>query len=38
LAERGKVGGKEGVVSKDTSKKAYKLQAKELLVYFYNTT
>jgi hypothetical protein len=33
LAERGEVGGKEGVINK----KACKLQAKELLVYFCNT-
>jgi hypothetical protein len=37
LAEKGKVSKKEKVVSKNTNKKAYKLQAKELLVYFYNT-
>jgi hypothetical protein len=33
LAERGGVGGKEGVASKE----ACRLQAKELLVYFCNT-
>jgi hypothetical protein len=38
LAERGKVGGKERVASKDTSKEACRLQARELLVYFYNIT
>jgi hypothetical protein len=37
LAERGEVGEKEGVVSKNISKKAYKLKAKELLIYFCNT-
>jgi hypothetical protein len=37
LAEKGEVGGKEGVTNKNTNKKAYKLQAKELLVYFCNT-
>jgi hypothetical protein len=36
LAEKGKVSKKEEVISKDISKKAYKLQAKELLVYFCN--
>jgi hypothetical protein len=34
LAEKGEVDGKEGVISKE----AYKFQAKELLVYFCNTT
>jgi hypothetical protein len=38
LAERGGVGEEGGVVSKDTSKEACRLQAKELLVYFCNTT
>jgi hypothetical protein len=37
LAERGRVGRKEGVTSKDTSKEACRLQAKELLVHFCNT-
>jgi hypothetical protein len=37
LAERGRVSGKEEVTSKDTSKKACRLQAKELLVHFCNT-
>jgi hypothetical protein len=37
LAERGGVGGKGGVASKDTSKEACRLQARELLVYFCNT-
>jgi hypothetical protein len=37
LAEKGRVSEKEGVASKDTSKEAYKLQARELLVYFCNT-
>jgi hypothetical protein len=36
LAEKGKVGEKEEVINKNTNKKAYKLQAKELLVYFCN--
>jgi hypothetical protein len=37
LTERGRVGEKGGVVSKDTSKKAYRLKARELLIYFCNT-
>ena len=37
LAERSGVNRKGGVVSKNTSKKACKLQARELLVYFCNT-
>jgi hypothetical protein len=37
LAEKGEVGGKREVINKNTSKKAYKLQAKELLIYFCNT-
>jgi hypothetical protein len=37
LAERGEVSGKEEVTSKNTNKEACKLQAKKLLVYFYNT-
>jgi hypothetical protein len=36
LAEKGGVSGKEEVINKDISKKAYKLQAKELLIYFCN--
>jgi hypothetical protein len=36
LAEKGEVGEKGGVVSKDTNKEAYKLEAKELLIYFCN--
>jgi hypothetical protein len=36
LAEKDKVGKKEEVTSKNTNKKAYKLQVKELLVYFCN--
>jgi hypothetical protein len=35
--KKGEVGGKGGVVSKDTNKKAYKLEARELLIYFCNT-
>jgi hypothetical protein len=37
LAEKDKVDRKREVVSKDTNKEIYKLQAKELLVYFCNT-
>jgi hypothetical protein len=37
LAEKGEVDGQEGVANKNTNKKAYKLQAKELLIYFCNT-
>jgi hypothetical protein len=37
LTERCEVGRKEGVANKNISKKVYKLQAKELLVYFCNT-
>jgi hypothetical protein len=37
LAEKDKVGGKRGVINKDTNKKAYKLKVKELLIHFCNT-
>jgi hypothetical protein len=37
LAKKDKVNRKKKVVSKNTSKEAYKLQAKKLLVYFCNT-
>jgi hypothetical protein len=37
LAKRGEINKKKEVISKNTNKKAYKLQAKELLVYFCNT-
>jgi hypothetical protein len=36
LAKKGKVDKKEEVVSKNTNKEAYKLKAKELLIYFCN--